>query len=354
MSSETAIDAAQSSPGSKGGTTEAREAGTTETHLGGGSRTLGAVSRVARSYGEVLFPLAVLMALVVFLSTTSPHFLTQANLANLLGEASVLAIVAFGATFVIISGNFDLSVGAGVALVGMASALVMVNTDSVALGIVTAFAVGVGLGLVNGLLVAWLLVPSFIATLAMLVIARGVSLALTDGRPVTQLPGDFMDFMSTSFLGLTAPTWIALAVVLVLLVVLHRTRLGVEIFAVGGNAEAARLSGVPVRTVRTVAFMIGGVTVAIAGLVLIGRLGTAQPNAAQLLELMAIAAVVLGGTSLYGGRGSVAWTAVGVLLIVVIQNGLTLKNISTDIQMIVLGTIFIVAALWGVVRARLS
>lgn len=310
--------------------------------------------RVARSNTEVLFPLGVLVVLFVTLSILSPHFFTQENLSNLLGEASVLAIIAFGVTIVILAGHFDLSVGAGVALVGTVAGMVMVNTDSTLLGIAAGIGTGLALGAVNGVLVAYLLIPSFIATLAMLVIARGLSLTITDGRAVTGLPAGFTDFVSSSFLGITVATWIAAVVLLVLFVVLHRTRLGVEILAVGGNAEAARLSGLSVRWVQAAAFLISGAAVSIAGLVLTGRLATAQPNAAQLTELWSVAAVVLGGTSLYGGRGSVLWTVVGVLLIAVIQNGLTLENVNADTQNIVLGTVFIAAALSGVIRRRTS
>lgn len=303
---------------------------------------------------ELLFPLLVLVVLCLGLSLISPFFLTQTNLSNLLGEAAVLAIVAFGVTVVIISGNFDLSVGSGVGLVGMTAAWTMVNTGSALLGVLAGLGTGLAIGLVNGVLSSSLMVPSFIATLAVLVIARGAALSITDGTAVTELPAGFTDLVSGTFLGIANEAWIALAFVAVVYVVLHRTRLGVQIFAVGGNPEAARLAGISVNRVRTAAFVISGLAMASAGMVLAGRLNSAQPNAGQLLELYAVAAVVLGGTSLFGGRGSVAWTVVGVLLIAVIQNGLTLESVDANVQNIVLGTVFIAAALTGVVRRRPS
>jgi ribose transport system permease protein len=288
----------------------------------------------------------------VVLSFVSEFFLTSENLSNLLGNAAVLAIVSFGVTIVIISGNFDLSVGSGVGLVGMTSAWTMVNTGSLLLGILVGFGTGIAIGLANGVLSSYLTVPSFITTLAMLVIARGLAQTITDGTAVTGLPLGFTDFVSGDFIGIPNEAWIAAGFLLASYVVLHHTRLGMQIFAVGGNPEAARLAGISVNRVRTIAFVISGLAMAVAGMVLAGRLYSAQPNSGELLELYAVAAAVLGGTSLYGGRGSVLWTVVGVLLIAVIQNGLTLADIETNIQSVVLGVVFIVAALSGVVRRK--
>lgn len=301
---------------------------------------------------EPIFPLGILLALCVVLSFVSEFFLTSENLSNLLGNAAVLAIVSFGVTIVIISGNFDLSVGSGVGLVGMTSAWTMVNTGSLLLGILVGFGTGIAIGLANGVLSSYLTVPSFITTLAMLVIARGLAQTITDGTAVTGLPLGFTDFVSGDFIGIPNEAWIAAGFLLASYVVLHHTRLGMQIFAVGGNPEAARLAGISVNRVRTIAFVISGLAMAVAGMVLAGRLYSAQPNSGELLELYAVAAAVLGGTSLYGGRGSVLWTVVGVLLIAVIQNGLTLADIETNIQSVVLGVVFIVAALSGVVRRK--
>lgn len=301
---------------------------------------------------EPVFPLAILVLLCVVLSFVSNVFLTSNNLSNLLGNAAVLAIVSFGVTVVIISGEFDLSVGSGAGLSGMVAAWVMVNSGSMWIGLLAGIGTGLAIGLTNGVLSSYMRVPSFIATLAMLVIARGLAQTITSGVAVTGLPGAFTTFVSGEFLGIPNEAWIALVFLGFVYVLLHHTRLGVQIFAVGGNAEAARLAGIDVNRVRTAAFVLSGLAMAIAGLVLAGRLFSAQPNAGELLELYAVAAVVLGGTSLYGGRGSVLWTVVGVLLIAAIQNGLTLASVESNIQNVILGAVFILAALTGVVRRR--
>jgi ribose transport system permease protein len=301
---------------------------------------------------EVVFATVVLLVLGVVFSASSPYFLTSSNLSNVLTQAVVLAIVAFGMTAVVISGNFDLSVGSAVGLVGVVSALTMLHTGSIALGVVVALASGAGIGLVNGIVVTVFGVPSFIATLAMLVMARGAALAITNGETLFGFPHGLASFLQSSFVGIKLSVWIAVVVLAFFYVLLHHTRLGVELFAVGGNAQAARLSGLPVARLQTTAFVLSGLAVGVAAIASLGRLDAAQPGAGALLELFAVAAVVLGGTSLFGGQGSVVRTVVGVALISVLQNGLTLLNVNSDIQNVVLGAVFILATLSGVVRRR--
>jgi ribose transport system permease protein len=301
---------------------------------------------------EIAFVIAVLAGLVVFLSFASPFFLTERNLSNVLLQVSVLAAVSFGVTIVIIAGHFDLSVGSGVAIVMVVGALVMRDTGSLGAGLAVGFAAGLGVGLVNGVLVAVVRVPSFIATLGMLVIARGAARALSGGRTVTGVPTEFINFMNASFLGLRLSVWVTVVVLVAFHITLRHTRLGIQIYAVGGNASAARLSGLRVARVQIAAFLMSAVAFSVAGLGLLGRLGSAQPNSGTLLELYSVAAVVLGGTSLYGGKGSVLRTLLGVLLIAVIQNGLNLLNVNSDLQMVVLGSVFILAAASGVLQRR--
>jgi ribose transport system permease protein len=301
---------------------------------------------------EVVFATAVLVVLGVVFSISSPYFLTTSNLSNVLTQAVVLAIVAFGMTAVVISGNFDLSVGSAVGLVGVVSALTMLHTGSIALGVVVALASGAGIGLVNGIVVTVFGVPSFIATLAMLVMARGAALAITNGETLFGFPPGLASFLQSDFLGIKLSVWMAVLVLAFFYVLLHHTRMGVELFAVGGNAQAARLSGLPVARLQTTAFVLSGLAVGVAAIASLGRLDAAQPGAGALLELFAVAAVVLGGTSLFGGQGSVIRTVVGVALIAVLQNGLTLLNVNSDIQNVVLGAVFILATLSGVVRRR--
>lgn len=309
------------------------------------------VSRQLQQNGDLAFVLIALLALGFTLSLASPYFLTPLNLTNVLLQASVLAIVSMGVTIVIISGNFDLSVGSGAGLVGVIAALVTIHTGSLALGTLAGLAVGLAIGLINGIVVTMFTVPSFIATLAMLVMARGAALAITNGQTIAGLP-DIVSNFTSSVVGIPIPVWIAAAVFALLHILLRHSRLGVQIYAVGGNAHAARLAGLPVTRIRTLAFIISGLTFAVAGLVLVGRLDSAQPTSGNLLELYAVAAVVLGGTSLYGGQGSIVRTIIGVLIIAVIQNGLSLMNVNSDLGNVILGAVFILASASGIIRRR--
>lgn len=311
---------------------------------GAPAKVLGAIRRDS----DVAFLAGLIVALCVFLSIASPFFLTQRNLTNILLQIAVLAMVSFGVTMIIIAGHFDLSVGSGLGLVMVVSALVMRDTGSVLMGVLAGLGVGLAVGLVNGLLVTGLGVPSFIATLGMLVAARGVGRGLSDGQTIGDIPSGFVDFMNDSFLGLRTIVWVAIAVFVVFHIVLRHTRLGVQMYAVGGNARAARLSGLRVSWVQTSAFLFSCAAFSIAGVSLLGRLGSADPNSGTLLELYSVAAVVVGGTSLYGGKGSIPRTLLGVLLIGVIQNGLNLLNVDPDMQMAILGAVFILAAISGV------
>jgi ribose transport system permease protein len=289
-------------------------------------------------------------ALCLFLTVRSDVFLTSGNVSNVLQQAAVLAVIAFGVTVVIVSGNLDLSVGAAVALVSVIGAMVMRDTGSIALGVLACLGAGIGLGLVNGILVSVLRVPSFIATLGMLVVTRGVARWITDGRTIVGVPTGFVDFMNRSVLGVGLTAWLAGVVLILVHVLLRHTHAGVRLYAVGGNAEAARLAGISLGRVRVFAFVVSGLTVAVAAIVLLGRLGAGQPNGGNLLELYAVAAVVLGGTSLYGGTGSVFRTLLGVMFIAVIQNGLNLLGVNADMQMIILGAVFIGATALGANR----
>lgn len=288
----------------------------------------------------------------VYLSVTSPYFLTLGNIDNVLSQSVLLAVVAFGATFVILSREIDLSVGAGVGLVSVLTSLVMVNTHSVGLGILTGLGTGVTIGIVNGLLVTLLEVPSFIATLGMLVILRGLSLALTNGGVIAGLPQQFDDLATGGFAGVKTIVWLMVGTFVVLYLMQRQTSLGIRIFAVGGNPEAARLSGVRVKLVKFICFVISGTTIALGGLALTARVESGQPNGGQLLELYSIAAIVMGGTSLFGGRGSVVRTAFGVLLIIILQNGLDLLSVNFDVQQAIIGTVFIAAASVDFVRRQ--
>jgi ribose transport system permease protein len=263
-------------------------------------------------------------------------------------------LVATGSTFIILARELDLSIGGGVALTSVVAATVMVDTESVWAGLGAGLFAGVGLGLVNGLLVTRIEVPAFIATLGTAVIARGVAISMTDGGIVTGLPNGFIRVAAGSFLGLSYIVWLMIITVAVLMFVQTQTTFGYRVFAVGGNPEAARLAGIPVLRVKLICFLIGGATITLAGLAMLARVQSGQPNGATSLELYAIAAIVMGGTSLFGGRGSVLRTISGVLLIVILQNGLDLYGVGYDKQQIVIGVVFIGAASVDFVRRKLD
>lgn len=303
---------------------------------------------------DVLFVPGVVLALVVYLSVTSAVFATQGNLTNLLNQMVLLMLVSTGSTFIILARELDLSIGGGVALTSVVAASVMVDTGSMWAGLLGGLGAGLGLGLVNGLLVTRIEVPAFIATLGTAVIARGVAISMTDGGIITGLPSGFITVATGSFLGLSFIVWLMIGTVAALLFVQTQTRFGYQVFAVGGNTEAARLAGIPVLRVKLICFLIGGATITLAGFAMLARVQSGQPNGAMSLELYAIAAIVMGGTSLFGGRGSVLRTISGVLLIIILQNGLDLYGVGYDKQQIVIGVVFIAAASVDFVRRKLD
>jgi ribose transport system permease protein len=300
-----------------------------------------------------LFVPGVLLLLIGYLSATNDAFFSRINLTNVLMQASILAIVSFGATFVIMAGQLDLSMGTGSALISVLGATVMVHTGSVLLGVLTCLAAGLLLGLLNGLVVTALQVPSFIATLGTMIICAGVALALTNGGVVSGLPAGFREIATARLLGLPLLVWATAVIFLALWWLQRQTVFGYQVLAVGGNAEAARLSGIPIARVRLLVFVIAGAASALAALALLVRVQSGQPNANGTLALEAIAAVVVGGTSLNGGRGSMVRTLWGVLLIAVLRNGLDLSGISEDYKQVVLGVVFILAASVDFLRRRL-
>jgi ribose transport system permease protein len=267
---------------------------------------------------------------------------------------AILAIVAFGITIVMVGGAFDLSVGSQAALHGVISALVMVRTDSVWLGVAAGLASGLLVGLLNGLTVGLLGINPFIATLGTLVLARGVALALTGGQVVTGLPDEIREFGTGRPLGLPWIVWLMVVCALIAAYVLHATPFGLRVFALGNSREAARLAGIRVARTQIATFVCSGLFAAVAGIAITSRVRSGQPLSGELLELYAIAAAVLGGTSLYGGRGAVWRTVFGVALIAVIQNGLNLLHVATEYQMIAIGVVFIIAALAETVRTSTS
>ena len=289
--------------------------------------------------------LLVILLVGLFLSLSTDSFMSVTNLTNVARQVSINGILAVGVTFVLLTGGVDLSLGSVVALSGVACATFAHPGDhSVFVPIAVGLLTGAACGLVNGTLVTLGGVAPFIVTLGMMTIARGLALIFSGGRPVadmsnelTALAGDFfgIPIPMLCFAGVAAAAWFFLS----------NFRLGRHIYAVGGNENAARAAGVPVEQVKLFAYGLCGLLAGLAGVVLAARITTGQPNAGQAYELDAIAAVVIGGTSLAGGVGTITGTLLGVLLIGVINNGLDLQGVSSYYQAVIKGVI-IVGAVW--------
>ncbi len=311
-----------------------------------GSSYLGDKVRLVRRMIAGEGGLVIMLALIViFFATQSDSFLVERNLLNITRQISVNLIVAIGMTFVILTGEIDLSVGSVAALAGVMTAQVITQTNSIPLGIIAGLLTGLGIGAVNGVLTIYGKIQSFIVTLAMLGIARGIALYWTDGRPISNLPREF-EIFGAGYIGrIPVSSIIAVVVLLLGYLILHRTKYGTYIMATGANREATRLSAIPVNRYRLIAFLLSGVCAALGGILIASRLLSAQPVAADGLELNVIAAVILGGASLSGGVGTAVGTLLGAMIIGVIDNGMNLTGVSAFLQQIVKGTIILVAVL---------
>ncbi len=299
-------------------------------------------------------PFIGLVVLFVLLSFLAPNFLTPRNLVNILDQVTVLGILALGATAVIITGGIDLSVGAVMALSVMV--LGWLSHDGgwpLWLSMVACVAVGGIMGMVNGFAVTLAKLPPFIATLAMMSIARGLANLITDGRQIIGYPEWFYSLSSTRYGGYFSVTLIGLVLLFVIgWAVLTYRPSGRAVYAVGGSPEVARLAGIKVRSVTTWVYVFAGATAGLGAIVLASRLDSSQPSAGTGIELNVIAAVVIGGASLAGGVGRVTGTIVGVLIMGVLNNGLNLLGVSPFIQQIVIGFVIAAAVFTDVLRRR--
>lgn len=296
--------------------------------------------------------LSALVVLAVALALLSPDFLSTQNLLNVGVQAAVTAILAFGVTFVIVSGGIDLSVGSVAAF----SAIMLGWTATgqqlpVWLAVLVSLATGTACGLLNGALIAYGKLPPFIATLAMLSAARGLALVVSQGSPIL-LPDSIGELGGTLGGWLPVPVLVLAGMGLIAALVLARTYSGRAMYAIGGNEEAARLSGIRVRHQKLVVYGLSGLFAAVAGIVLTSRLASAQPQAAAGYELDAIAAVVIGGASLSGGVGKASGTLIGALILAVLRNGLNLLAVSTFWQQVVIGCVIALAVLIDTLRRR--
>ncbi len=297
----------------------------------------------------------VVILLVIFLSWRSPYFLTEGNLVVVGRQASLALIIAVGLTFVIVAGGIDLSVGSTVALVSILTGEFMVTMSmNPVLAAALALLCGLGVGLVNGVLVATWAIPSFVVTLGMLAVARGLALGITQGQTLSGLPPEFLVLGQGSMAGVPIPVWIAAVVAVVAHLVLTRTRFGRNVFFIGSNEEAATLSGIRVRRTKILIFTIAAGLAALEAIIETARLSVGQPSAGNGYELVAIGAVVIGGASLFGGEGSILGTALGTMLLALIQNGLILLGISAYWQQVFSGVIIVAAVALNMWRQQRS
>lgn len=303
----------------------------------------------AQKFISKLGPVLALLVLVAAVSVMNMSFLAPSNLLNLLRQVSINALIAFGMTFVILTGGIDLSVGSILALSGAISAYMIQAGVSPAISIAIGMLTGALFGLINGILVAYGKAAPFIATLATMTIFRGGTYVFTNGNPITgtKINESFLfQFMGRGYLfGIPFPIIIMLIAFGILYVVLHKTTFGRKTYALGGNEEAAYVAGVNTKKVTMIIYTLSGLMASVAGVILTSRLSSAQPDAGTSYEMDAIAAVVLGGTSLAGGKGRIFGTLIGALIIGTLNNGMNLLGISSFYQQIVKGIVIIVAVL---------
>ena len=291
-------------------------------------------------------PLVALVVVCGVAALISDRFLSPININNVLLQGAVMTVIVIGMTYVIICGGFDLSVGSVVALSGCIGTMVMVEAGIV-LGVAAGIGIGAVVGVVNGLVVTRLDVNPFIATLGTMVLVRGVVFLVTGGAPVVGedgLPDLFNDFATERLFGIHYLIWLPIILVIIFSWILHRTAYGVRLFATGGNTEAAFLSGINVGRVRASAYVWCGALAGVGGVMLASRLQSGQPTAGAFYELTAIAAVVLGGASLFGGEGKLYKSVIGVFIMIVLANALNLANVHSYWQEVAVGLVIVTAA----------
>ena len=301
---------------------------------------------------QKLLPFLSLVVLFVALAIASPHFLTQTNLSSVVRQTAVINIMALGMTIIIISSGIDLSVGAILGMGGLLGTMAMQDGMSIPAGIAIGIVVGLVCGLFNGLLITSLRVAPFIVTLGTLGIFRGLTLIISKGLPVHQIPAAFSFLGEGNLLGVPFVLWLLLVCAIVVHFLLEHTKMGRYTFAIGSNEAAAVYAGVPVRSYTVAVYAAGGLLTGLAGMIEASRLMTGQPTAGQGYELQAIAAVVIGGGSLRGGEGSVIGTLIGAFIMGLLSNGSDLLGISNYVQQVVIGAVIILAVTIDELRKR--
>lgn len=319
------------------------------TSLGTSSRTLkserpwteAARSKLSGSSGGIV---VAFLIIVIGLSIAAPQFLTLENITDVTRQAVFIAIIAFGATFVIGMGGIDLSVGSTLALSSIVMADLILRGSNIYLAMLVCLVLGAFIGLINGFLIAVVGISDFIVTLAVMVITRGIIMVYTEGIPKTGVSDPAFRFFGQAVVGpFPMPVLVMLAVFALCFFLLYRTRFGRYTLSIGSNTEAARLVGIDIREIKILVYTFTGLLSALSGILLTSRLEAAMPEAGQGYELDVIAAVVMGGTSLAGGKASLIGTAIGAVLMAVVRNGLNLLNVNTFWHQVVIGALILIA-----------
>ncbi|MEO6199562.1 MAG: ABC transporter permease [Cryobacterium sp.] len=319
------------------------------------TRTAGSATSFLRAKLQQSLAFATLVVLLLFFSLANSAFFTWSNISGILLSTAVIGILALGTTFVIITGGIDLSIGTGMTLASVMTGIFLVNMQlPLVVGVLGGIATGALMGFINGFNIAVLRLPPFIATLAMMLIAQGLALVISGVRPIyfSSVPGFREIALGTVIPGLPNAVLILFLLAGLAYLVLSKTILGRYTFAIGSNEEATRLSGIDTRKWKIMIYTVAGIFTGIAGVVIASRLNSAQPQLGVGYELQAIAAVIIGGTSLLGGRGSIMGTLIGALIMSVLINGLRIMSIQTEWQNVVVGAVILVAVFTDALRQR--
>jgi ribose transport system permease protein len=307
---------------------------------------------LSRTQKQFLSTLSGLIVICIFFFIMSPYFLTVNNLLTVATQTAVIAIIAVGQTYVMITSGIDLSIGSNIALSGMIAAMAMKAGIPLPIALLMALASGCLVGLINGLLISFGKLPPFIATLGTMTAIRGVDLTLTQGIPISGLPQAFTKFGTDSTLGIPNPVIIMIILVVIFGFILAKTKLGRYVYAIGSNFEAARLSGVNNNKTLITVYVFSGLLAAFAGLIMAARIISAQPAGGSGYELDAVASSVIGGTSTMGGEGAIAGTFIGAFVIGILRNGLNLIGVSPFIQQIVIGCVIVGAVFFDRIKRK--
>ena len=329
------------------------ETGTTVAEFGADPQQKRDLASLLKDRLQQALAFGTLLALLIFFSIASPKFLQWSNISGILLSTAVIGILAIGTTFVIITGGIDLSIGTGMTFAAVVAGVSMAAGAPLALGVLIGLLTGAAMGFVNGVNIVYLKLPPFIATLAMMMVTQGLALVISGVKPVyIKAPGYQQIALDELIPGLPNAVLILFGCAIIAAILLTKTIFGRYNLAIGSNEEAARLSGVNTTKWKILIYSVAGIFTGIAGVVISSRLGSAQPQLGQGYELQAIAAVVIGGTSMLGGRGSILGTLIGALVMSVLINGLRIMSIQTEWQNVVVGVVILIAVFADSLRQR--